>query len=73
MLLLYCDPPLELHRVRYRGLHDEASRGRDTEVEEPPRLGRQSEQGRLPDRLRIIRYCTFCTLNCVQNKELISF
>ena len=52
-------------RVCDGGLHDEASRGqRDPEeVEEPARLGRQSEPGRLPDRLCIIRHSPFCILN----------
>ena len=57
--------PSHQTRVRYGGLHDEASRGqRDPEeVEEPARLGRQSEPGRLPDRLCIIRHSPFCILN----------
>ena len=59
--------PSTQSRVRLSGLHDEASRGRDPEVEEPPRLDRQSEQGRLPCRLHIILYSTLCCLICVRN------
>ena len=56
-------------RVRYGGLHDEASRGqRDPEeVEEPARLGRQSESGRPPDRLCIVCH----TLSMVYTGHLI--
>ena len=59
--------PSTQSRVRLGGLHDEASRGRDPEVEKPPRLDRQSEQGRLPCRLHIIPYSAFCILIAVQN------
>ena len=61
--------PSHQTRVRYGGLHDEASRGqRDPEeVEEPARLGRQSESGRPPDRLCIVCH----TLSMVYTGHLI--
>ena len=56
--------------MRHRGLLEEASRGRDTEteVEEPPGLGRQSEQSRFPGSLRVVLLSSFCNLNALQGK-----
>ena len=58
-------------RVRDGGVHDEASRGQrdpdSSEVEEPARLGRQSESGCPPDRLCIVCH----TLSMVYTGHLI--
>ena len=56
--------------MRHRGLLEEASRPRrrGAETEAPPRLDRQSEQSRLPGRLRVVLHSSFCDLNALQSR-----
>ena len=56
--------------MRHRGLLEEASRERDTEIKigELPGLDRLCEQSRLPGRLRDVLHSSFCDLNALQSR-----